>query len=317
MSCPSGAPEVYRTLFRIYYHLYLGASWQQVWALHRPDLERFATSGLVGRLVVCVYGGSVADLGIAADNIEVRCLSNAIDNINEFHTLEQMQRDAIDPALTFDYCAYLHSKGSSSRRLDRSGVEWSSFLSTTLIRSLPAFGRVVDMGFNSLGSNLALGVFEDFGQPRLHYSGNFWCATRELVTSAPAIRLGGRYASVRHNAEWWLGQAASFTPFNVFSTGIDHYNAPPDAVDWNRLALRLDDFALSCVCPRHAMDTIQFLREMVQRATGSQPLRHAFSGALLRALPHHRWRRLLNVHHVIMRALGSRKSIYFYCPESR
>jgi hypothetical protein len=41
------------------------------------------------------------------------------------------------------------------------------------------------------------------------------------------------------------------------------------------------------------------------------------SDALLRVLPHHRWRRLQNVHHVIMRVLGSRKSIYFYCPESR
>jgi hypothetical protein len=304
-------------LFRIYYHLYLGASWQQVWALHRPVLERFATSQWVDRLVVCAYGGQVADLGIPADNVEIRPLTRTIDNINEFHTLEQMQRDASDPALSFDYCAYLHSKGSSSGSLDRCGAEWSSFLSTALIRSLPAFGRVVDMGFNSLGSNLALGVFEDFGPPRLHYSGNFWCATRELVTSAPPISLGGRYASVRHNAEWWLGQAASFTPFNVFSTGIDHYNAPPDAVDWTRLELRLGDFASSPVSARHAMDTIQFLREMIQRATGQQSLRRVLSAALLQALPHHRWRRLLNLHHVIMRVLGSRKSAYFYCPESR
>ena len=58
--------------------------------------------------------------------------------------------------------------------------------------SLPAFDRLVALGYNSVGSNLALGMFEDFGRPRLHYSGNFWCATRELVASAPQITLGTR-----------------------------------------------------------------------------------------------------------------------------
>jgi hypothetical protein len=304
-------------MFRIYYHLYLGASWRDVWALHRPVLEQFAASELLGKIVVCVCGGTVDDLGIAtADNLEIRCLSNRIDNINEFHTLEQMHLDARDPAQAFDYCAYLHSKGSSSQRLDRAAAEWSSFLSTALIRSLPGFGRVVAMGFNCLGSNLALGVFEDFGRPRLHYSGNFWCATRELVTSAPEIRLGGRDASVRHNAEWWLDRASSFTPFNVFSTGIDHYTAPPGAIDWIRLESRLGEFSSSPGSASHAMETINFLRGMIQRATGNQFLRHSLSDALIRVLPHHRWRRLLNLHDVMMRVIGSRKSIYFYCPES-
>jgi hypothetical protein len=45
--------------------------------------------------------------------------------------------------------------------------------------------------------------------------------------------------------------------------------------------------------------------------------RRALADLLLRTLPHHHWRRLLNVHHVAMRLSGSRKSIYFYRPESR
>ncbi len=304
-------------MFRLYYHLYLGASWREVWALHRPALEQFATSELLSKIVVCVCGLPVDDLGInTADNLEIRWLSSTTDNINEFHTLEQMHLDARDPAQAFDYCAYLHSKGSSSQRLDRAAAEWSSFLSTALIRSLPRFDHVVALGFNCLGSNLALGVFEDFGQPRLHYSGNFWCATRELVISAPEIRLGGRDASVRHNAEWWLDRAASFVPYNVFSTGVDHYTARAGSIDWTRLESRLGGFPSTLESASHAIETITFLREMIQRATGNPFLRHSLSDALIRLLPHHRWRRLLNLHDVMMRIIGSRKSIYFYCPES-
>lgn len=305
-------------MFRIYYHLYLGASWQQVWSLHRPVLARFAASGLLERLVVCVCGGRVDDLGIVGGStVEIRCLSDTLRNVNEFHTLQQMHREARDPAQVFDHCVYLHSKGASSRQLGQAGAEWSSFLCTALFGSLPGFDRVVGMGFNSLGSNLALGVFEDFAQPRLHYSGNFWCATRQLVASAPEIRLGMRYTAVRHNAEWWLDEAASFTPFNVFSTGIDHYAAPPGAVDWSRLELRLREFASSPASARRAMEVIGFLRRMIRGATGTQVLRHFLSDALLQSLPHHRWRRLLNVHDSMMRILGSRKSVYFYCPETR
>lgn len=305
-----------RAVFRIYYHLYCGASWRDVWALHRPVLEQFAASGLLEKLVVCVYGAP-QDLGMSpACNLEIRQVSHTIRDVNEFHTLQQLQRDALDPAQTFSYCVYLHSKGASSPHLSEAAEEWSSFLVRALLRSLPAFGRLVALGYNSLGSNLAFGIFEDFGQPRLHYSGNFWCATRQLVVSAPQITLGIRYTAVRHNAEWWLERAPAFTPFNVFSTGTDHYSAPAGVVDWERLESRLGQLTALTRPARNAMEATSFLREMIQRATGRQPVRQWLSDALLRVLPHHRWRRLLNVHHVMMRTLGSRKSTYFYCSES-
>jgi len=97
-------------VFRIYYHLYLGPSWQDVWALHRPLLERIAASGLVSRLVICVYGASGGDLGMAAaGNVEIRCIFNSIDKVNEFHTLQQLQRDAGDPAIQQNRI-HLHSE---------------------------------------------------------------------------------------------------------------------------------------------------------------------------------------------------------------
>jgi len=251
-----------------------------------------------------------------AHNLEIRQVSHTLRDVNEFHTLQQLQRDALDPAQNFNYCVYLHSKGASSPHLSAATEEWSSFLVRALIRSLPAFGRLVALGYNSLGSNLAFGIFEDFGPPRLHYSGNFWCATRELVVSAPRITLGIRYTAIRHNAEWWLERAPAFTPFNVFSTGTDHYSAPAGVVDWARLESRLGQLAALTRPARNAMEPVRFLREMIRRATGHQPVRQWLSDVLLRVLPHHRWRRLLNVHHVMMRTLGSRKSAYFYCAES-
>jgi hypothetical protein len=303
-------------VFRIYYHLYCGASWREVWALHQPVLEQFAASGLLEKLVICVCGAP-QDLGISpAHNLEIRQLSHALRDVNEFHTLRELHRDARDAAQSFSYCVYFHSKGASSQQLSGGAVEWSSFLARALLGSLPAFEPLVALGYNSLGSNLALGIFEDFGAPRLHYSGNFWCATRELVAAAPEITLGTRYTAVRHNAEWWLERASAFTPCNVFSTGLDHYAAPAGLVDWARLESRLGQLAALTGPARHAMEAIRFQRAMMQRATGHQPLRQWLSKALLRVLPHHRWRRLLNVHHVMMRTLGSRKSTYLYCAES-
>ena len=303
-------------MFRIYYHLYRGPSWREVWARHRPVLDRFAASGLLERLVVCVCG-TPEDLGISPGrHLEIRQLSDTIRHVNEFHTLQQLHRDAQDSAQTFSHCVYLHSKGASSPQLSAATEEWSSFLVVALMGSLPAFDRLVALGYNSVGSNLALGMFEDFGQPRLHYSGNFWCATRELVASAPQIMLGTRTTAVRHSAEWWLSLAPAFTPCNVFSTGVDHYAAQAGVVDWPRLETRLAQLGAGNVPARHAMEAIGFQREMIQRAIGDQPVRQWFAAALLRALPHHRWRRLLNVHDLMMRMLGSRKSVYFYCPES-
>ena len=73
-------------MFRIYYHLYRGPSWREVWARHRPVLDRFAASGLLERLVVCVCG-TPEDLGISpARHLEVRQVSDTIRNVNEFHS---------------------------------------------------------------------------------------------------------------------------------------------------------------------------------------------------------------------------------------
>lgn len=303
--------------FRLYYHLYCGPSWRRIWAFHQPLLRKFADSGLLERAVVCVYGELDGELAASlTDAFEVRHISESIRQVNEFQTLQQMQGDVRDRNQQFECCVYLHSKGASSEQLVDATAEWSRFLATALVGALPGFGRIADRGFNCLGANLAFGLFEDFGRPRLHFSGNFWCATRELVGSAPEIELGGRHAAVRHNAEWWLSEGRPFRPFNVFSTGIDHYACKSGAIDWARLELRLRSCASGAVSADRAMAQIDFLRRMIERTLGRSGLRRLLSEFLLRTLPHHRWRRLLNVHDSAMRIVGSRKSAYFYCPET-
>ena len=301
-------------MFRVYYHLYLGASWRDVWAIHRPVLERGARTGLIHRLIVCVCGDAPFNVDTVGMEAEIVHLAAGAKS-NEFQTLALMRRDALDPRIEFDHCAYMHSKGSSSGRLGPAGAEWSLFLATALCRALPWFASVSESGFNAIGSNLALGIFEDFGIPRLHYSGNFWGATRALVAAAPPIELGGRHAAVRHNAEWWLGAAPVFTPFNVFSTGVDHYTEAAGCVDWDRLDAILDSKPLIAP-PQRDLRRIAFMAAMLRRATGTQPVRRALSEALLGTLPYHRWPRLLNVHHLLMQGAGSRKSTYLFCPES-
>lgn len=305
-------------MVRIYYHLYLGASWPTVWAIHQPLLEEFASSGFLEKLVVCVCGTLDRPLAVGSiQQTEIRLVSKALAQANEFHTLLQLHRDANDSAGAFQYCGYLHSKGSSSPMLDAAGREWSTFLATALLRSLKHMPSLANRGFNSLGSNLALGIFHDFEPPRLHYSGNFWCAVRSVVASAKSIELGSRYTSVRHNAECWLTTADSLTPFNVFSTGVDHYTSVPGTIDWERLHSQLSADVGHGQSAESCAAKIDFLRGMIERSTGTSALRRHVSNCLLRVLPYHRWPKWLSVHDLAMRLLGSRKSVYFYCPESR
>lgn len=321
------------SMLRIYYHLYAGPSWRQVWDLHRPLLQHLCNSHSNVQVVVCVAGGPLRSAALWDGDVgqfELRLLrAGAVAGaVNEFHTLQQLQRDARDANQHFDHCAYMHSKGSSSSRLSAGGAAWSAFLATSLLGALPHFARVVDSGFSALGSNLAWGIFEDFGPPRLHYSGNFWCSTRTAAMTARDIRLGGREAAVRHGAEWWLSTSDGFEPFNLFSTGVDHYRSPPECIDWTALQGRTAALAAGAGSgsgsdPLHATPRLQqvqarhaFIATMLRQATGAAPLRAAFSDALLAWLPHHRVPRLLSAHDALMKRLGSRKSSYFYCPES-
>jgi hypothetical protein len=305
-------------MFRIYYHLYLGPSWPAIWAIHRPLLEEFASSGLLEKLVICVCGALDQPLALGSiQQAEIRPVSAVLAQTNEFHTLSQLHRDANDSAGTFQYCGYLHSKGSSSPVLSAAGREWSTFLATALLQSLKHLPALAGRGFNCLGSNLALGVFHDFEPPQLHYSGNFWCAKRSVVASARPIELGSRHAAIRHNAECWLATAAALTPFNVISTGVDHYASATGTMDWERIRSHLSAVDFCGQSAESCVTKIDFLRRMIERSTGKAAVRRLASNCLLKVLPYHRWLRWLSVHDLAMRALGSRKSVYFYCPESR
>lgn len=317
-------------MLRLYYHLYLGRSWQTVWNLHRPLLQDLCVADPTCKIIVCIVGKEAASPELSEGSpaqFEFRVLPSESGLINEFQTLRELRHDARHLTEDFDYCAYMHSKGSSSQ-LTPAGIAWSTFLATALTRALPHFPRVAEMGFSALGSNLAWGIFEDFGAPRLHYSGNFWCSTRSGVTSTHDIKLGNRYAAIRHNAEWWLSTSSAFAPFNLFSTGVDHYRSSPDCIDWPTLQKRIDslqswsttsiplDFIHSEPNPKRAHMQNEFVATMLRHASGEAPGRQTLSEALLRLLPYHRAPRLLNVHDALMKRMGSRKSTYFYCPES-
>lgn len=305
-------------MFRIYYHLYLGPSWREIWALHLPILKDALATDLVDKLIICVCGELPGDLGITdSSKTTIREVSASIERVNEFHTLNQLRADACSPAIGFDYCVYLHSKGSSSRHLQDSDAAWSRFLALSLLRSLPIFVRVLGQGFNCGGSNLALGIFEDFGPPRLHFSGNFWCATRSLIASTPHVELGSRYASIRHNAEWWLDCSKSLVPYNVFSTGVNHYGPPSNSINWDDLERCLKASSPGGASVYHYMNTIAFLREMMRLTIGEQAIMRFISECAMRTIPYRRWPRLLTLKYMIMKVLGSRKSIFYYCAETR
>ncbi len=301
-------------MFRLYYHLYFGPSWRTVWQVHRQAIEQFALSGLLDRLVVCCAGPVGPEFGIDVP-VEIRELSPSLIGVNEFHTLKEMHQDANHPGQQSPYFIYMHSKGSSAQSLDESGSEWSAFLCQSLLRSAPHFEHFVCKDYNCLGSNLALGIFEDFGPPRLHYSGNFWCATKAVVAAAPDIDLGSRASSIRHSAEWWLGLAPTFRPFNVFATGVNHYQPSGGKIDWERLSRNIAQ--LDRVNPSMSLSLlkIEFLRRMLMRATGNPRTRRMISRLVLASLPYHRWRKLFYAHDILMRYLGSRKSTYLYCAE--
>jgi hypothetical protein len=121
---------------------------------------------------------------------------------------------------------------------------------------------------------------------------------------------------VRHNAECWLGSARDLRPFNLLSTSIDHYTGTTLPADWQRLRLQLSSDP-AAAAPAYTNEKIDFLRRMIERVIGRAPVRRFISDLLLRVLPYHKWPKWLNAHDLAMRALGSRKSVYFYCPESR
>lgn len=303
---------------RLYYHLYNGPAWRPVWALHRPALQRLLVSGIVERLVVCCYGFSAwpAEVDDGLEPIEVRASSRPLARVNEFDTLAQLRRDCCESSNPFEHVGYLHGKGGSAPALTPQARSWTEWLARALLVLCERFGALARGGFDAAGSNLAWGAFDHFEPPRLHYSGNFWCATRETILATRPIDLAARESSVRHGAEWWLGTAADRSFFNLFCSGLDHYRPEGGWIDHERLGARLATLAGAVPCVGRARAQAEFVRREMLAALPSAPARRLLSKALLAALPYARAPRLYSAHDRAMRMLGSRKSTYFYCGET-
>jgi hypothetical protein len=302
---------------RLYYHLFNGPSWRAVWDLHGPRLDDLLKTSAVERAVVCCHGfREVPDLSPSRPGLEVRTIDGGRRTANEFGTLAQLRRDALQDDAAYDAVAYLHSKGASAPTLSSQAASWTDWLAESLAGLVRSFDRIGNAGFEIAGSNLAWGVFEAFEAPRLHYSGNLWCASRDVVRRAAPIDLDARGASVRHAAEWWVGTGRPRGWFNLFSSGLDHYDATGALVDRGRLRERLA--ALELGMPPVARSDAQqaFVRRQFLDAVGEAPVRRAVSRTLLAALPYGRWRRAYSLHDVVTRRMGSRKSAYVLCGES-
>ncbi len=303
---------------RIYYHLFNGPSWQPVWAMHRPRLQTLIEHDAVDRLVVCAFGfDAKPELGLQVRHgVDLRLSRRLPTLVNEFDTLAELRRDACGPDPAFAHVAYLHSKGASAPRLTLQASSWTDWLSDAHAGLVTRFDGLARAGFGAAGANLAWGVFDHFEPPRLHYSGNFWCATREQVRAAPSINPDQRQSSIRHNAEWWLSAGSKLPHFNLFCSGLDHYAPEGVEIDRLRLAARLSalDGALDVV--GRAMAQQDFVCRQLRSAIGAAPWRRCLAIMSLAALPYGRWPRLFLAHDRAMRLLGSRKSTYFYCPET-
>lgn len=299
-------------LFRIYYHLYQGPSWEKIWAEHFEIIKEFYKTGLLEGLIVYGYPGiGLKDKVRELDWVVVK--ENSGKSINEFDTLVNLQKDLKDDS--FKYFVYMHSKGSSYKDLDQKSAEWSKLLAKLLINNLGIFPSIETRGFNALGSNGAYGVFDDFGDPIFHFSGNFWCTTKEVIAKTKKIIVGTKYSKVRHNAEAWLGSQTNIAPFNIESTGIDHYSGRFPMVN-ELYKFKVDDRFLLMNYSDYEVQ-LRFTREMMTKILDHKKINKKIIKTILDFVPNYKYGLLYRVISKICRTLGSKKLSYLYCPKTK
>jgi hypothetical protein len=124
---------------------------------------------------------------------------------------------------------YVHTKGVSYPQRCQTVEDWIELLLHFVVREhqscLTALAHYDTVGCNHLG------------EPRPHYSGNFWWARAAHVASLPDVPSGDRHA-----AEWWILGAPGTRALSLWDSGVNHYKEryPRDRYDTPATRARLE-----------------------------------------------------------------------------
>ena len=188
-------------------------------AVVREIIVAIKTSGLFDRIEGLYFGivgpDNVQDLledgNILYHDKRLECY--------EFLTLKHLHQYAYEHPESL--ILYLHTKGCSvdPERM-KTGRDWRRYMLHFVV---DRYKECLD----ALETSDVCGV--DWRQsPRAHFSGNFWWARADYLTTLPSIDEISRseapwVISPRHNAEFWIGMNSQVRPVSLFDCGISVY----------------------------------------------------------------------------------------------
>lgn len=210
----------------ILYHLYCRGFWKEVFKRHLSIYDQLVSPPA---LRIIAYGADTDAatwlLGLQTAQLTVELEAGLGNEGRTLRRLQQIARSSPPERLL----GYAHAKGSSYHPQARPSIhQLSDSLLTQLLVSVPQSEVLAaERSFNTFGANAALGIFEKYGLPSFHYSGNFWLARAQYLQSCRS--LSDRDVSCygrRHSAEAWIGTGHNLRPFNQAACFLDGYHYP-------------------------------------------------------------------------------------------
>jgi hypothetical protein len=124
------------------------------------------------------------------------------------------------------YILYLHTKGISYSNEDEKINDWINYMLYFLVKQHKHCISILDNNYDTVGCNYS----NDLGKecfkythpfPPPHYSGNFWWANTNYLTSLPRLSM----VQIERNApEFWLYKNNPCF-FNLHSSNVNHYHS--------------------------------------------------------------------------------------------
>ena len=210
----------------VLYHLYCRGFWKEVFERHLALYRRLAPQL---SLQVVAYGAE-AEVAKWLLSLQTSDLTILLETGlgNEGRTLRHLQQIA-EVSHPDRLLGYAHAKGSSYHPEDRPSIHrLSDSLFAQLLRSVSQSEALAsEHCFNAFGANAALGIFEKYGLPSFHYSGNFWLAQARYLRSCRSLSEQDIFChGRRHSAEAWIGTGKDLRPFNHAACFVDGYHYP-------------------------------------------------------------------------------------------
>jgi len=204
---------------RIYYHI--GAIDDDYQSIVDEQLFKLKNSGLLDcadKIYYSIVGKQQVTL---PENFECR-YKNKKFKVAELPLLEILREDSKKDDF---YCLYLHTKGSSRNYLKTPkgvGRIWRNYLDYFNIEQWKKCVTLLD-SYDTVGTSLkkSAGWYLD------HYSGNFWWANSDYISTLPSVydvKLKDETKDNRYKAEMWILNDSNSNPFNW----MDFYPAPCD-----------------------------------------------------------------------------------------